>query len=298
LELGLKKTDANFWEITDFKFLAGKPYNQQHIKEGAMVAVINEATKNGYFGVNTEAVGKYIEVGTDKYRIIGVVANVPLTQITTSSDIYAPYSTSAATLKSTNIIGGYGVMLLANSKEDFPAIQTEYQTIVDKIEIPKGYINFISRASTYADSFAIDTMGEDFPINPLYLLVGIFAFLFMLLPTVNLVNLNITRIMERSSEIGVRKAFGASSNHLMGQFLVENLMITLVGGIIGILMTWFVLNWLNGSGFIPHLALKINLRVLMGSLIVCIVFGLLSGVLPAYRMSKVQVVKALKSGEG
>ena len=297
MEIGLKKTDANFWEIADFNFLEGKPYNQQHVDEGTMVVVINEATKKGYFGEKEKVVGEYIEVGIYKYRVIGVVQNVPLTQIATTGDLYAPYSTSAATMKSTNIVGGYGALLLAESKADFSAIQTEYQTVISQVEIPKGYNEFISRASTYADSFAIDTIGEDFSVNPLYLLVGIFATLFMLLPTVNLVNLNITRIMERSSEIGVRKAFGASSNRLLGQFIVENLMITLIGGFIGIIMTWLVITWLNGSGFIPHLDLKINLRVLWSSLLVCVIFGLLSGVLPAYRMSKVPVVKALKAGE-
>ncbi len=299
LDLTLKKTDANFWDITDFQFLEGKPFNQTHVDGGTMVAVINQATKDGYFGTEVQAVGKYLEVGMDKYRIIGVVKNVPMTQIATMGDIYVPYSTSAATLKSTNIIGGYGALLLAKSKADFSAIQEEYQAaIVNQVEVPKDFTVLISRASTYADSFAIDTIGEDFPINPLYLLVSIFAFLFMLLPTVNLVNLNITRIMERSSEIGVRKAFGASANRLLGQFIVENLMITLIGGLIGIGMTWLVINWLNGSGFIPYLDLKINLRVLWGSLIVCVIFGLLSGVLPAYRMSKMHVVKALKTGEG
>ena len=51
-----------------------------------------------------------------------------------------------------------------------------------------------------------------------------------LIPTVNLVNINISRIMERASEIGVRKAFGAPARTLVGQFLVENVLLTLVGG--------------------------------------------------------------------
>ena len=55
----------------------------------------------------------------------------------------------------------------------------------------------------------------------------------MLLPTVNLININVSRIMERASEIGVRKAFGASSRTLVGQFIVENLILTLVGGAVG-----------------------------------------------------------------
>ena len=59
------------------------------------------------------------------------------------------------------------------------------------------------------------------------------ALLFLLIPTVNLVNINISRIMERASEIGVRKAFGAPARTLVGQFLVENLLLTFVGGLSG-----------------------------------------------------------------
>ena len=62
--------------------------------------------------------------------------------------------------------------------------------------------------------------------------IGVFILLVMLLPTLNLININVTRIMERSSEIGVRKAFGASSRTLVYQFIVENIILTLIGGII------------------------------------------------------------------
>ena len=63
----------------------------------------------------------------------------------------------------------------------------------------------------------------------------------MLLPTVNLVNINLSRILDRASEIGVRKAFGASSRTLVGQFVVENLVLTLIGGAIGLLLAAAVL---------------------------------------------------------
>ena len=61
--------------------------------------------------------------------------------------------------------------------------------------------------------------------------------LFMLLPTLNLVNINLSRILERSSEIGVRKAFGASSRTLVGQFVVENLVLTLIGAAVGLVLS-------------------------------------------------------------
>jgi putative ABC transport system permease protein len=117
----------------------------------------------------------------------------------------------------------------------------------------------------------------------------------MILPTLNLVNINITRIMERSSEIGVRKAFGASSRTLVYQFIVENIILTLLGGVIGIILSFVVLQVLNSAHLIANLELSINFTVLFIGLLVCLVFGLISGVYPAWRMSKLNVVTALKA---
>ena len=83
------------------------------------------------------------------------------------------------------------------------------------------------------------------------ILVGA-ALMFMALPAINLVNLNVSRIMERASEIGVRKAFGASSRTLVVQFVVENLALTVIGGLIGFLLAGFVLRAINQSGLIPY----------------------------------------------
>ena len=118
--------------------------------------------------------------------------------------------------------------------------------------------------------------------------------LFSLLPAVNLVNLNMSRIMERASEIGVRKAFGASSRTLVGQFVVENLVLTLIGGAAGFLLSALVLRALNTSGLIPYAHFTINVRVFLYGLGLAVFFGLLSGVYPAWRMSRLHPVQALK----
>jgi putative ABC transport system permease protein len=117
----------------------------------------------------------------------------------------------------------------------------------------------------------------------------------MLLPTLNLVNINVTRILERSSEIGVRKAFGASSKTLVYQFIVENLILTFLGGLIGIVLSIIILQIINSADLIANLELSLNFTVLSIALLICLVFGLLSGVYPAWRMSKLNVVNALKA---
>ena len=118
---------------------------------------------------------------------------------------------------------------------------------------------------------------------------------FMLLPTINLVNINLSRILDRASEIGVRRAFGASSRTLIGQFLIENLVLTLIGA--------GDRPRARGRGAADlqrqrpdraRRSCRSTLRVFLYGLAIALFFGLLSGVYPAWRMSKLHPVQALR----
>ena len=114
------------------------------------------------------------------------------------------------------------------------------------------------------------------------------------MPALNLINLNVGRIMERSSEIGVRKAFGATSRQLVMQLVLENVLLCLIGGAIGLVLAAGVLWWLEHSGLIPYLQVHLNLAVFGYGLLITLVFGVLSGVIPAWKMSRLDPVFALK----
>ena len=120
--------------------------------------------------------------------------------------------------------------------------------------------------------------------------------LFVSLPTVNLVNLNVSRILERSSEIGVRKAFGAPARSLVLQFVVENVVLTLLGGLLALVLAQGTLALVEARGLIPHAELGLSWRVFGAGLAMAIAFGLLSGVWPAWKMSRLHPVDALRGG--
>jgi putative ABC transport system permease protein len=100
--------------------------------------------------------------------------------------------------------------------------------------------------------------------------------------------------MERASEIGVRKSFGASSAVLVGQFLVENIALTLIGGALGFVASAWLLWLVNGSGLILYADLRMNHRIFLVGLAFAVFFGTMSGVYPAWRMSRLHPVQALK----
>ena len=310
LSLDYKFTDAVFWEIANFQFLEGKPYSSSDIATAQKVAVITQHTKQQYFNDEGTVVGKFIELDNVNYRVIGVVKLAPKTNHNFSGDVYLPYSVSKTHFRhmgkpgqaklslQDRFMGSFGAVLLAKSESELPAMRKELNDLLARLFKPEdGYDKLYVHADTSLEAFARNIFGNDDSagIGLMFGIGGFAVFLFLLLPTINLININVTRIMERSSEIGVRKAFGASSRTLVYQFIVENVILTIIGGLIGTVLALIVLYLYNKSGMQPGLDLTLNYRVLGIGLLLCLVFGLLSGVYPAWRMSKLNVVHALKA---
>ncbi|MGN7985904.1 ABC transporter permease [Pedobacter jeongneungensis] len=296
LVIEYKYTNADFWNILEYKFLAGKAFQQREIDNAELVAVISEETKKDYFGDEENVIGKSISADNINYRVIGVVANVSKTLQNFCADMYIPYTLSKD-YKNTDLMGGFGAVLLAKSEADLPKMKKEYDLMIKKVPIPKDFDRLYCNADPYFASMTrrIAGDGTNDGLTKAVSIISLFVLLFLLLPTINLVNINITRIMERSSEIGVRKAFGASSKTLVYQFIIENLILTFLGAIIGLILSVIVIFLINDANIVSNMRLSMNFTVLCYSLIACVFFGMLSGVYPAWRMSKLNIVKALKA---
>ena len=296
--INYKYANAAFWEVLDFDFVEGKPISKQQVDNAERVTVISEDMKKEYFGDdNSPAVGKYIEADDVKYRVCGVVKSLPITSYLLYADIYLPITTSKTKLDADKgYMGNYSAIILAQNTGDVPKMKKEYAGIVAKLPIPgKEWDHVYSHADSYIEGYVRTGNEKSSGMVYAFTAITLFALFVMLLPTLNLVNVNITRIMERSSEIGVRKAFGASSRTLVYQFIVENLILTFLGGLIGIVLSVIVMYFINNAKLIANLNLALNFTVLFYAIVTCIIFGLLSGVYPAWRMSKLNVVTALKA---
>ena len=301
LKLDQRYTDAEFWQVLDFDFVEGRAYTAPEVRDAALVAVLNESTARNYFGTARGVVGRIIVADEIRYRVVGVVRDVPATRQFTYAEVWMPITTSTMDIHDKEYMGNCQAILLARSAADVPAVQQEFEQAVRRAPLPIDVYKWCKEVRLYAGSLLSTTVrherGEDGPSDGVARSAGTLAglaLLFMLLPALNLVNINVSRIMDRSSEIGVRKAFGATSGSLIGQFLVENLFLTLLGGLLGLGLAAGALHLLNESGLIAYTRFGINGAVFGGALAAIVFFGLLSGVYPAYKMSKLSAVKALK----
>lgn len=296
----LKRTDAEFWQVLAFDFLEGGPYSADEVARGQRVAVINATTRERYFG-GGPALGRVIEADGQDFTVVGVVGDVPLLRLVPFGDIYVPHSTAKSDSYKTELVGLFmGVLVLAPGT-DPAAVQSEFKARIASVPLdtPERFTSLHATPETIFDTVAgliMGARGEGDYGSRFRAILVVAALLFMLLPAMNLVNLNMSRILERASEIGVRKAFGASSGTLVGQFLVENVVLTLLGGLLGMAVAALLLWLVNLSGLIPYVDLGLNLRVFGWGLLMALVFAVLSGVYPAWRMSRLLPVDALRGG--
>jgi putative ABC transport system permease protein len=304
IPLHLKRADGDFWQILEFTFLEGAPFTDEDDRNRNAVAVINAATRRKFFG-DEPAVGKFIELDGQSFRVVGVVQDVPFLRPVPFSDVWVPVGTIKNDSYRKELMGSFLALILARSSNDFQAIKDEFQARLAQVEFPdpKEWNLLRGQPETFFESMSREMLGFLSKGNDDYLrpkpkqLIAAFvlaALLFMLLPTINLININVSRIMERAGEIGVRKAFGASSWTLVGQFVVENVLLTLVGGVIGFFISLVVLRLISQSNWFPYAEFQMNYRIFLGGFCLAVVFGLMSGVYPAWKMSRLHPVQALK----
>lgn len=298
-ELMMRHADADYWKILDFTLLAGRLPTPDDDAQGRLVAVVNAATAAKLFPdvPLARVVGRSASIGGQQFQIIGVVGNA--LQVNAYADIWAPISSLPSTSYQSQMTGTFTALLLARSAADLPRLKQEVEQVAGTVQMsdPREWPTVYLWADSKLDLFArmiLQREGSDGGGAALLAGIAGLMLLFMLLPALNLVNLNMGRILERSAEIGVRKAFGATSLQLVGQLVLENVLLCLAGGVLGLLCAKGVLLWLEGSGLIPYLHVELDLAVFGCGLLITLVFGLMSGVIPAWKMSRLDPVHALK----
>lgn len=293
----LKHTDGDFWKVYDFHFVEGGPFTSSDDANANRVAVINRATRERFFG-DAPALGRTIDLNGQRFRVVGVVDNVPFTRIVPFSDVWAPIGTIPSPSFRQELVADFFGVVVAKDRSYFPQMREEFQARLKRVQMPSSeFTKLTGGLDTEFEALSrlmlSPRLEESHPQGLRAILLAL-MFLFMLIPAVNLMNITVSRTMERSGEIGVRKAFGASSLALIGQFISENVVVTIGGGVLSVIVSQFVLSALNHSGLVPYGNFHVNWRIFLDGLVLAFVFGVITSLYPAWRMSRLHPAEALR----
>jgi len=289
----IRRIDAAYWKVMSFTFTEGKPFTEQDFASGIPNVVISENLAKKVFGKN-EALEKTIEIDFHPYNVVGIVKDVPQTFLYGYGEAYVPY---------TSMIGYdkrlYRVLLLLKNKKDLTALAEEIRVEQQKFNSVDPEWNITFNGFTHRQTLMNKTRDWEPDEKTAYRkMIFIFAVL-LLVPAVNLSGFSMSQIKRRTEEIGVRKAFGAKKYIILIQVLFENLITTLIGGCIGLVLSYFVVaglkEWLldiDADSSIPVHAL-ISYPVLLGVFAACFILNLLSAGIPAYSASKANIVNSI-----
>lgn len=295
----IQTTDADYWKLYTHTFTEGKPYGQEDFESGLRVAVISETTAKTLFK-GEDPIGKNIEINFIPYRVGGIVQDVsPLFQMA-AGRIWIPYTSKPGYEQAY-----YNVMLLAANVSDFPKIRQEVNEAKRKLDFEKSpkFVDF-SGARTHRVLVTVRDRGttseavNDRIQKTRRRTVFLFAVM-LLIPALNLSGFSLSRIRKSMAEIGIRKAFGAKRHVILIQVLYENLITTLIGGVIGLGLSSGIVfgmrKWLLGipaDGSLPLNAL-VSGTTFLAIFVVCLVLNLISAGAPAYRASRMNIVDSL-----
>jgi putative ABC transport system permease protein len=303
LDITTSYVDERYFDIFDFKLLEGNFISKADFDQKAYMAVITSELAEKYFGSTTGIINKQMLVDGKNFTVKGVIEKAKMVNLAINGQMFVPSSILPDDIYETGYFGNYMAVFQAKNG-NIDAVKSEIKDIISRVPFldPSrtnglAYNQIEAMPYTFQESMAKEALYMDDASESLFYLRWIvFALIgiFILVPTLNLINLNMSRIMDRSAEIGVRKAFGADSNGILIQFIFENIILTFIGGLLGMIFTIFLIRLSNNLHLLGNLVLEFDVWFFVLSFFITILFGIISGFIPASKMSKVHIVEALK----
>ena len=299
-EYSVKYTDDNFWRVFDFTFLNGKPFTEADFQSGIPNTVVTTEVASKLFG-NEEALGKTIIINDISYTIVGIVKPVSEKAQEAYADVWIPCTSYPAMIKKSSycdgIAGNFKTILLAHHPSDFKAIKEELEQ--RRVQYNKGKrdmnVNFMGGPITRLEIATGSTGFQNVPMKNYFLQTGFLLLFMLLVPALNLIGFILSSVEKRKEEVGVRKAFGARGITIFRQILYENLLTTIIGGIVGLLLSFLLLKL--SSQFLLTAGMMIRPGLFVAALFFVLLLNLFSAGIPAMRIARQQIVNALNKNE-
>lgn len=317
-EYSLIGADHNYWKIFDFEFIEGKPYTKAESDAAINVAVLTEKAARNIFG-KTNVTGREFLIKGQPYRVSGVVREGNPLMTLTYSDIFTPIKEVEGRGMEdwmTDYFGNFNVILLKKEGVTDESVKKQvlkrYERInptLKKTGWTVNYKNTPYNMEEQSTPHGSNTIPEPEPERrQRYIMYAIL----LLLPAINLSGMTNSRLRRRVSEIGVRRAFGASRTKIISQMLTENFILTLIGGIIGLLLSVLFMYFLSAlfinmtglwitnevqTSATPSFSMIFTWKGFGFSLLFCLILNIASAGIPVWKATAINPAEAISGNE-
>lgn len=296
------ETDTAFWHVYNFDFVAGSPFSKATFESGLHEAVISEKVARSVFGTE-QAVGKELKINFLVYRVCGVVKDVSRFADKAWADVWIPYTAGTHLFSNLEGIGGsfecYMLLKKGHNRED---LQQELLKRIDNFNAGLSDVqaNILHQPLSHLEKW-MGGENSEVSVGKVFLRFGTIAFIILLVPALNISGIILAWTRKRIPEFALRQAYGATRQRIMSQVLLENLLVTLIGGLLGFILSYVALacmgDWLMITSLgQEQLSLQmVNGWVFIAAFILCLLLNLLSAVFPAWKATRQQISEALNS---
>jgi putative ABC transport system permease protein len=281
----VRGTTPEFVEINNFTLATGRYFNSREVKLNKKVAVLGTTVKEELFGEGL-AVGKNIRIEGQNFLVTGVMEPKGQTSWRDPDDqVFVPVTTSQKRLFSQDFVND--IYILVETIGDIPRVKESLEGLLRaRHRIPEGvesdftirdYTEFVQTWKETSQAFTVLLSG----IAAVSLLVG----------GIGVMNIMLVSVTERTREIGIRMAVGARRRDILGQFLIEAIVITVTGGVMGIGLGAMLASFISYMGDWETIITPFSITL---AFFFSVLVGLVFGIYPARKASRMDPIEALR----
>ncbi|QIW15713.1 macrolide ABC transporter permease/ATP-binding protein MacB [Pasteurellaceae bacterium RH1A] len=276
----LRGVGEQYFDVEGLKLRQGSLISAQDIEENAQVVLIDESAKRAIFA-DENPLGRVVIFNKRPLRIIGVVSNrQQMGGASSSLNLYAPYTTVL-----NKVTGGTTISSITVKIADNVNTTVAEKSLTEFLTMRHGKKDFFIMNSDTIKQTVESTTGT------MKLLISSIAFISLIVGGIGVMNIMLVSVTERTKEIGVRMAIGARQSNILQQFLIEAVLICMIGGVTGILLSSAI--GLLFNTFMSDFSMAFSTGSIIAAVAFSTLIGVVFGYMPAKKASQLNPIMAL-----